>query len=143
MTAKTQSQSKLMTIWKAFVRLQNPMMTWLLQSPLHFFVSKHYMLITFRGRKSGKSYTTPVQYKWTDDRELFVITSKKYIWWKNLKDGAEVTLMIKRQALTASAGVSSSIPIIRESIETMYPSLSPKQKDEFVDNSVIVVLNIQ
>ena len=40
----------------------NPMITWLLRSPLHGLVSKSIMLITYKGRKSSKEYTTPVNY---------------------------------------------------------------------------------
>ena len=40
----------------------NPFMVWLLRSPLHKLASKNTLLITFTGRKSGKKYTTPVNY---------------------------------------------------------------------------------
>ncbi len=37
-------------------------MKFLLRSPIHGMVSKTVLLITFTGRKSGKSFTTPVDY---------------------------------------------------------------------------------
>lgn len=43
-------------------KLINPMIARLLRSPFHRGLSKHLMLLTFRGRKSGQRYTTPVGY---------------------------------------------------------------------------------
>ena len=43
-------------------KLYNPLMKWLLRSPLHGVVSKMYLLVTFTGRKSGTVYSTPVEY---------------------------------------------------------------------------------
>jgi len=142
MTTSTKTQSKQINWWKLFVRLQNPMMTWLLNSPLHFFVSKYYMLITFTGRKSGTVYTTPVQYKRTDGRELFIITNRNYVWWKNLQGGADVMVRIKGEDLLACADVSLKPQVIRHAIETMYPSLKLEQKDNFAETSTVILLRL-
>jgi deazaflavin-dependent oxidoreductase (nitroreductase family) len=47
-------------------------------------VSKNILLITFTGRKSGKTYTTPVSYSQFDD-QVYVFTHAA--WWKNLRSG--------------------------------------------------------
>jgi deazaflavin-dependent oxidoreductase (nitroreductase family) len=60
-------------------------------------VSKFTTLITFTGRKSGKTYTTPVSYSQFDD-QVYIFTHAN--WWKNLCGGAPVTLCLhgrKRQ----------------------------------------------
>jgi hypothetical protein len=44
-----------------------------LRSPAHGVVSKTILLITFTGRKSGKTYTTPVSYSQFDD-QVYVFT---------------------------------------------------------------------
>ena len=38
----------------------NRAMKFMLRSPLHSIVDKKILLVTFTGRKSGKTYTTPV-----------------------------------------------------------------------------------
>lgn len=139
-TTQTQAKPKL-NLWKAFVRLQNPMMTWLLKSPLHFFVSKYYMLITFTGRKSGKMYTTPVQYKRSGDT-IYVISNRGYIWWKNLQGGAEVTLRIQGKEVQGTADVSLKDHDIREAIDLIYSSMKPEQKDKFVDETVVLQIEV-
>jgi deazaflavin-dependent oxidoreductase (nitroreductase family) len=57
-------------------------------------VSKTILLITFTGRKSGKTYTTPVSYSQTDG-QVTIFTHAT--WWKNLRSGssAPVTLRIR------------------------------------------------
>ncbi|CAG0944793.1 hypothetical protein ANRL1_01945 [Anaerolineae bacterium] len=71
----------------------NPIITELLRSPFHAFISKNMMLITFTGRKSGKSFTTPTNYV-RDGEDLFVISYRHRTWWKNLRDGAPVTMRL-------------------------------------------------
>jgi deazaflavin-dependent oxidoreductase (nitroreductase family) len=80
----------------------NPIMHWLLRSPLHFFVRKNMMLLTFTGRKSGNSYTTPVSYL-SIDNELYTISSRDRVWWCNLRGGVQVTLRLRGEDVIAFA----------------------------------------
>jgi len=143
MIATTKQQSKQINWWKGFVRLQNPLMKWLLRSPFHGVVSHVYMLITFTGRKSGRVYTTPVQYKRTNAQELFFITGRDYVWWRNLEGGADVIVRIKGEDHLAKADISLNPQVICHALETMYPSLKPEQKVTFVKSSVVILLTLQ
>jgi deazaflavin-dependent oxidoreductase (nitroreductase family) len=78
----------------------NRSMKFILHSPLHSAVSKTILLITFTGRKSGKTYTTPVSYSQSDD-QVYIFTHAN--WWKNLRDGAPVTLRIQGRQLQGLA----------------------------------------
>lgn len=49
--------------------------TLLLRSPLHGVLRDSVLLITFRGRKSGKAYTTPVNYLHEGDTILLTTDS--------------------------------------------------------------------
>ena len=40
----------------------NPIVTWVLRSPLHRVLSRSTMLVTYQGRKSGRQITLPVNY---------------------------------------------------------------------------------
>lgn len=51
------------------------------------------MLITFTGRKSGRSFTTPLRYI-CNDGVVRCFTSSENQWWRNLRDGSPVTLRI-------------------------------------------------
>jgi deazaflavin-dependent oxidoreductase (nitroreductase family) len=78
----------------------NHAMKFVLGSPMHGMVSKSVMLITFTGRKSGKTYTTPVSYS-QDGGQVTVFTHAT--WWKNLRSGAPVTLRIRGRDLQGLA----------------------------------------
>jgi deazaflavin-dependent oxidoreductase (nitroreductase family) len=75
-------------------------MKYVLRSPLHGMVSKSILLITFTGRTSGKSYTTPVSYSQSGD-QVTIFTHAE--WWKNLRGGASVTIRIRGQELQGLA----------------------------------------
>ncbi len=74
----------------------NSAMKFVLRSPMHGMVSKFILLITFTGRKSGKTYTTPVGYSQHDD-QVYICTHAN--WWKNLRGGAPVRLRIRGRDL--------------------------------------------
>ncbi len=70
----------------------NRTMKFVLRSPLHGIVDKQILLITFTGRKSGKTYTTPVSYSQSGD-QVVIFTHAN--WWKNLRTDAPVSLRIR------------------------------------------------
>lgn len=82
----------------------NDFMAWVLRSPFHGMLSNGMMLITITGRKTGKTYTTPVGY-YVEGEYLWVITSRERTWWKNLQGGANVNLLLKRKPAHGVADV--------------------------------------
>jgi hypothetical protein len=77
-----------------FAKTMNKIPAAVLRSPLHPLMSGKYLLLTFKGRKSGRRYTTPVAYLKEGDTFLMTTDSP---WWKNLHGGASVTLWVKGQ----------------------------------------------
>lgn len=82
----------------------NPFMVLLLRSPLHILASKSTLLITFTGRKSGKSYTTPVNYVSRGDL-LYIVSLRSRTWWRNLRGGAKVNVCLPGNNLEAAGEV--------------------------------------
>lgn len=82
----------------------NKLMSVVLRSPLHRIASRSVMLITFKGRKSGRHYTTPISYA-RDGDTVLAFTSAK--WLRNLAGGAPVTLNIKNKEYRGFAEVVS------------------------------------
>lgn len=80
----------------------NKTMKFVLRSPLHGMVSNYLTLITFTGRKSHLSYTTPVSYS-EENGEVRIFTHAN--WWKNLEKGALVTLCLKGKEVQGLAEV--------------------------------------
>lgn len=87
----------------------NPAMRLLLRSPLHALVSGNLMLITFKGRVTGRTYTTPVRYIEVGSNIRW-FTSRDAKWWPNLKHDPTVVLRIKGRDLACSARVIDDDP---------------------------------
>jgi deazaflavin-dependent oxidoreductase (nitroreductase family) len=79
-------------------KLYNPIVSWLLRSPMHSLMSSSTMLITFAGRKSGRSFTTPVNYV-RYDHTLLVVSPRERLWWRNLRAGVPMTVYVRGQNL--------------------------------------------
>ena len=106
---------------RAFINsLGNSFVPRLLRSPLHFFISGRMMLVTFTGHKSGKSYTTPVEYCRDNERVIF-FTQRERVWWKNLRGGAAVTVRIAGRDLTGQAQAITDDEAIRTAFACMHP----------------------
>lgn len=72
----------------------NPLLRLLLRSPWHSAASNEVLLITFAGRKTGKVYTTPVNYV-QDGDVLSVVSHAHRTWWRNLRGGAPVKIVLR------------------------------------------------
>jgi deazaflavin-dependent oxidoreductase (nitroreductase family) len=85
--------------------IANPFVRLILRSPLHGLFSPALLLITYRGRKSGKEYTLPVQYV-QDGNNIYIVPgyAEKKTWWRNLRCGMDVQLRLKGQTM-CGAGI--------------------------------------
>jgi len=79
----------------------NDFVNFFLRTPLHVFLGNT-MLITVTGCKTGRKYSTPVGF-YRDDDTLWVMTSRDRTWWRNIKQGANVTLLLKGKNVNAFA----------------------------------------
>ena len=71
-----------------------------LRTPLHVFMGET-MLITVTGRKTGRRYTTPVNF-YRENGTLWVLTNRDRSWWRNAC-GAQVTVRIHGKEIPAYA----------------------------------------
>ncbi len=94
----------------------NPIITLLLRSPLYRLMGQGLMLITYKGRKSGKIYTTPINYSEING-ELLTTSFKERKWWRNLKDGAQVTVHLNGRDCKATC-------VVLEDEEDVKPALA-------------------
>jgi len=72
-----------------------------LRTPLHRFMGDT-MLITVTGCKTGTKYSTPVGYYREGDC-LWVMTNRDRTWWRNVRNGANVSLLLKGKTVKAFA----------------------------------------
>ncbi len=83
-------------------RVLNPLVSRLLASPLHRLLSGNTLLLHYRGRRSGRPYTTPVSYH-LDEGVVHCFAAREHRWWRNLvpPQPIEVTLQGTRQTAVA------------------------------------------
>lgn len=78
----------------------NPIIGAILRSPLHGLMSGNTVLLSYIGRKSGKTYSLPVNYA-EDGDVLWIISSRDRTWWRNLRSadhtGVPVQLWLRGQ----------------------------------------------
>ena len=86
-------------------RAINPLVRWLLRSPLHRLASRRIALITYTGRRSGHRYTIPVGYEMAGvDVTIPVGSADRKLWWRSLTGtGAIVELVLRGQRRTGHA----------------------------------------
>ena len=92
----------------------NPIMMWLLRSPLHGLLSGSTLIITYTGRKSGKTFSTPVNYV-RDGGALWAVSYRHRTWWRSLND-SPVTLRVQGKDVT---GVAKAITDEREVADSL------------------------
>ena len=125
----------------------NPFVKLLLHSPLHGLISDSTMLITVTGRKTGKKYTTPINYV-RDGDIITVFSKRRRSWWKNLRGGAPVTIRIKRQNLTGQCEIideedEAVACTLQDFYERALPvKLSPEKARETAPAHVIIRIRL-
>jgi len=107
----------------------NPIVRFILRSPLHGIMSSSTMLLTYTGRKSGKQYTLPIGYLRQDD-SLTTISSRSRVWWRNLRGGADVTVLLQGKQYKARGEVVEDHVSVVEGM-TAYLSHAPQRAKYF------------
>jgi hypothetical protein len=81
----------------------NDFVAFFLRTPLNVFLGNT-MLITVTGCKTGRKYSTPVGF-YRDGDCLWVLTSRNRTWWRNVKHGANISLLLQGKTVGAFAEV--------------------------------------
>ena len=97
----------------------NPMMVWLLKSPLHGMISKGVMLVSVTGRKSGKTISTPTNYL-HDGNTLWVISWRDRKWWKNLRGGTDMRVLLAGRSVEGRGQVIEAEKEVAQSLFDYY-----------------------
>lgn len=106
--------------------LVNTIATTVLHSPLHGWLRHHLLLLSFQGRRSGKTYTIPLSYT-QEDEMVLCFTRRKGNWWKNLRGSIPVTVDLKGRSWQ---GIASAVADDQATIECeMYTFLLKSPRD--------------
>jgi hypothetical protein len=108
----------------AFV-LVNAVIRTLLRSPLHSLMSKSVLVVSYKGRKSGRRYSTPVRYVEVDDC-IRCFTSEQVQWWRNVKRNPAISLLVQGISGPYRAEVQQRDPVVTKQKLRHFLSLFPQ-----------------
>jgi hypothetical protein len=104
----------------------NSMMRWALTTPgLQGLIGKGVALLTFTGRRTGKTYTVPVSYH-RDGDVVTVITKRLRTWWHNFESPIEVELRLAGETYTGKGRIEAGDA---ETLEYMVEYLTERPID--------------
>jgi deazaflavin-dependent oxidoreductase (nitroreductase family) len=89
-----------------------------LRSPLHGLLSRDMLLLSYTGRTSGRPYTLPLNYIKIGDA-LLILSMRSRTWWRNLRDGAEVSLRLRGHERTATSEVCEDAAAVAAGLRRM------------------------
>lgn len=107
-------------------RFLNQMMKVMLTTPvLQRIVGGSTALVTFVGRRSGRTFTTPISYAVIDGR-VIMTGHRTRSWWRNLIDNPEIEMRLRGRRHHGTASIlkgEESIELLARLLE-MQPSLA-------------------
>ena len=125
----------------------NPFVGFLLLSPLHGLLGAKFTLITVTGRKTGRTYTTPVNY--IRDGDALTVISRRYrTWWRNLSEAAPVFVRVRGKR---RAGMGRVLPLesaeLVAAVKDFYSRMGlhpdPAKIEAAAADSVVVRIELQ
>ncbi len=94
----------------------NPLMRLVLRTRLHAPISQFFLLLKFRGRKTGKEYTIPVGYQ-QRGKTLEILTEGG--WSRNLVGGVPVRVCLRGRDVTGQAALDEDLEEIGQALGRM------------------------
>ena len=113
---------------KGVIKLANTVMKFLLRSPMHGATSDFMLLLSFKGRKSGKTFVTPVSYH-VQDGNLCVFTPAPWI--SNLRDVLSVDIVLKGANRKARPEIIDDPTAVSESMYRALKDFGPANASRF------------
>jgi hypothetical protein len=86
-------------------KVVNPVVVAILRSPLHAALSRHVLVVEAAGRRTGRARRTPVNYR-RQDGTLVVRTLRRRQWWRNLRPGRPVRLLVCGRPVDAAVDIA-------------------------------------
>jgi len=84
----------------------NPLIAWVLRSPLHPLLDRGLLMLRVTGRRTGRRYWIPVGYQ-RDGGTITVLVSKapRKRWWRNYREPGPAEVLLRGRTLQGRAHV--------------------------------------
>ena len=103
----------------------NPVVAWVLRSPLHPLLDRGLLMFRVTGRRTGRQYWIPVGYQ-HDGGKVTVLVSKapRKQWWRNYRDPGPADVLLRGRTMHGRAHVlPPESTVFREAIERTFRRL--------------------
>ena len=101
---------------KPFLAIGNAFVKRLMRGRIHWLLSRNVVLLEVTGRKSGRVYLVPVNYRTSQDG-ISVMTYRRRQWWRNLQGGDLLPVYFKgRRRLTKPEVVTDDLDAIAQGL---------------------------
>jgi hypothetical protein len=100
----------------------NPLVAWVLRSPLHPLLDSVLLMLRVTGRRTGRQYWIPVGYQ-RDGETITVLVSKapRKQWWRNYRDPGPADVLLHGRTFHGRAHVlPAESTAFREAIERTF-----------------------
>lgn len=99
---------------KPFLTVGNAFVYRVLQSRFHWLFSGKFVLLQTKGRKSGRTYLVPVNYRTMPGANgIWVMTYRRRQWWRNVRDGGELSVYLRgRMIMTVPEVITDDLEAI-------------------------------
>ena len=139
----------------------NPLIAWILRSPLHPLLDRGLLMLRVTGRRTGRRYWIPVGYQ-HEGRTITVLVSKapRKQWWRNYRDPGPADVLLRGRTLHGRARVvPTESSTVQEAIERTLrrvpglgrqfgirfdrrTGLTPEQRRTVAANAVVVSIDL-
>ncbi|MCU4741311.1 nitroreductase/quinone reductase family protein [Natronoglomus mannanivorans] len=97
-------------------RVVNPILLWILHSPAHWLLSGWVTVLTYEGRRSGRSFATPLLYRRAGDRVVLLTPADGTNWWKNFCGGHPLRVLVRGRQRTGTGTVETDEDVVLETV---------------------------
>ncbi|MHB8806662.1 MAG: hypothetical protein ACYC59_03690 [Anaerolineaceae bacterium] len=134
---------------RIFGTILNPIIKSILRSPLHPLMSDHSLVIQYMGREFGKEHSFPAYYQ-QEGNSLQVLVEKTEDWWRSLKNGANVKVIIKgnelrgwAEAIQDAQSVKKNFLLLLNAIPELSTELEVRRDENSVYSTEDIEKNLQ
>ncbi len=120
------------------LRLANPLVGAVLESPAHRALSGQLVLLSYRGHRTGRGFRIPLRYAVTADGAIVAValTPGEKLWWRSFSSASSATLTLRgarREAIGTLVEGSE-----RETALAAYTARHPRAAGLARDAAVVV-----
>ena len=122
------------------LRFVNPLVRIVLRSRAHRVLSGRLLLLTYRGRRSARTFEIPLRYRELGDGRLVVVALRpaRKLWWRSVREPAQVTVVVRGTRVAATAELVEAGA--RNEAATAYAAGSERLSQLVRDAAVVVVM---